>query len=214
MIPRTRSQQQKEEVRRFLAVRDTVSLINWADTDRDPLRIMASLLFDEDPLICWRAIEGMGQAAGVVAEKDRDRVVRQVGRLLWMMNDESGGLCRRSPEAIAEILVNVPDLIPEYAHMLTAYLWEEPFECGTRLAMQRLLTTNRKTVSVFAQCVGDLQKSLEHPDECIRGASLLMLKAMQDIPSAPRFAIPSVSPVRLSVYDFAIGELIDVELGN
>ena len=100
----------KSEARELLAARDFESLIQWAEAVASPLRHLFSLTFDASEVIQWRAVEAIGRVAGVQAETDLEPVRDFVRRLLWLMNDESGGLGWHAPEAIGEILVNVPDL--------------------------------------------------------------------------------------------------------
>lgn len=209
----SRAKLQKDELRALLRERDTAGIIGWARSARGPLRSLTSLLFDVEPIIFWRAIEAMGRAAAVVAQYDLERVRLQIRNLLWLMNDESGGLCRRAPEAIAEMLVNVPELIPEYAPLLVGYLWEEPFERGIRFAIYRLATMRPETRMTFASCLGDLIKSLENPSESIRGYSLLALKPLRRQLEESGLALPDVGPETIPVYNFETGELRQITIG-
>jgi len=208
-----RSRLKKNEIRELLRGRDIDAIMSWAGSVRGPLRTLTSLLFEVEPIIFWRAIEAMGRVAAVVARNDIERVRLQIRNLLWLMNDESGGLCRRAPEAIAEMLVNVPDLILEYAQILSGYLWEEPFERGIRFAIYRLATTRPETQPVFANCLGDLIKSLESPSESIRGYSLLALKSLRHQLGESGFGLPEVAPATIPVYNFDTGELRQITIG-
>ena len=208
----SKAKQTKLLVRALLERRDTSAIISWAQSDRNPLRTLSSLLFEENPLVAWRAIEAIGQVAGTVSNTDIDKVKRQIRKLLWMMNDESGGLCRRGPEAIGEILINVPSLTQDYAHLLPPYLWEEPFEVGTRSAIFRLLSARPETTDIFQGCIGDLLKSLDHPDEIMRGYSLLVLKTLHASPKAPDIDIPKIAPCTIPFYDFGSGDLDTIEI--
>jgi hypothetical protein len=209
----SRARLKKDEIRTFLRERDNAGIIAWAGTSRGPLRTLTSLLFDVEPIIFWRAIEAMGRTAAVMARYDLERVRLQIRNLLWLMNDESGGLCRRAPEAIAEMLINVPELIPEYVHLLARYLWEEPFERGIRFAIYRLATMRPETRPVFSSCLGDLIKSLENPSETIRGYSLLALKPLGKELHDSGLALPDVMPATIPVYNFETGELRQITIG-
>ncbi len=209
----SRAKLNKDEIRILLRERNTSGIIAWAQSVRAPLRSLTSLLFDVEPIIFWRAIEAMGRTAVVVAQYDLERVRLQIRNLLWLMNDESGGLCRRAPEAIAEILINVPDLIPEYVPLLPRYLWEEPFERGIRFAIYRLATMCPETRQVFASCLGDLIKSLENPSESIRGYSLLALKPLRRQLDESGLELPDVTPATIPAYNFETGELRQITIG-
>lgn len=202
----TRGKKRQELVRQILINRDFGELEKWARADKNPLRTMTSLLFEEDLTIIWRVIEAMGKVARIVADRDLEKVRKLIRRLFWLMNDESGGLCRRGPEAIGEILVNVPELIPEYILLLPMYLWEEPFEKGTRFAIYRLITQKRFTSETFRGCVGDLLKSLEHDDEVIRGFSYLILQEINKSGSL-KIDIQKIKKSNIPLYEFKTGEL-------
>ena len=75
---------------------------------------LVSLTFDPQQQIGWRAVEAMGAAASRIAQHDPQYVRNHLRRLHWLLNDESGGLCWRAPEAMAEIVRRRPKLFAEY----------------------------------------------------------------------------------------------------
>jgi hypothetical protein len=48
-----------------------------------------------------------------------------IRRLMWNLNDESGGIGWGSPEAMGEILARHHGLAREYAHILISYIRED-----------------------------------------------------------------------------------------
>lgn len=209
----SRAKLTKDEFRALLRDRNTAGINAWARSVRGPLRLLTSLLFDVEPIVFWRAIEAMGRTAAVIAQKDPERVRLQIRNLLWLMNDESGGLCRRAPEALGEILINVPVLLPDYVHLLPRFLWAEPFERGIRFAMYRVATMRPETRPVFSSCLGDLIKSLDNFSESIRGYSLLALKPLRRQLDESGLALPDVPPATIPVYNFETGELRQMTIG-
>jgi hypothetical protein len=201
----------KATVREFLAHRDFAALLKWAGTIRNPQRILISLTFDQDWLIRWRAIEAFGRVAAVQAESDLGKVRDMLRRLLWSMNDESGGLGWHFPELIGEVLVNVPALVNEYAKLLPSYLREEPFERGTHIAIYRVSLTSP---AQFRDCIPELGKSLDDPDSVIRGYSALSLGAIagKSCYDAVEKLLDDPSPVTL--YDFDSGQLRETTVGQ
>jgi hypothetical protein len=201
----------KTDAREILARRDVDELFAWAAKIRSPQRVLFSLAMDNEELIAWRAIEAIGRMAGIQADSDIDRVRDSIRRLLWLMNDESGGLGWRSPELIGEILVNVPDLIGEYAQILTSFLKEEPFERGTHLAVSRLAAIN---ATPFADHVEILGQSLNDPDATIRfyAASALRYLNIANYQSRIEKLANDNQPVKL--YDFVTGLLVDTTVGQ
>ena len=91
------------------------------------------------------------------------------------MNDESGGLCWNGPEAIGEILYNIPSLIPEYGPILTQFLREEPFEAGSRRAIARAA---EKNPDIFREAIPKLIESLKSDNPDIRGSSIMALNSL------------------------------------
>lgn len=201
----------KEAARGLLTNRDRQGLLIWADRDRGPLRVISALLFDDEPLVRWRAIEAMGAVAGRLAESAPDKARRQVQRLLWLMNDESGGLCRVAPEAIAEILFHLPAVLPEFGPMLPTYFDEEPFERGSRWAVARL---GHLGAELFSHGTAGLVASLDDPDPVIRAYSWLALIVLRaEVPSNIHAKLRT-DRATVPIYDYATGRLADVAVSG
>jgi hypothetical protein len=101
-------------------------------------RIIFSSLYKDDPSLKQLAIEALGCYSKVRAQEDLESVRHLLRRLFWMMNEESGNQMRNAPEAIGEILFNVPALIQEYEPILASFANEEPFKEGISWAMARI----------------------------------------------------------------------------
>jgi hypothetical protein len=164
--------QRKQTATALLRARDLPAITDWARRDRRARETLVALLYEQDELLRWRAIEALGRVAAVIAETDLEPVRELLRRLFWSMNDESGTLGWHSPEAIAEILVNVPALIDEFGVLLPAFLWEEPFERGTHWAVARVA---RCRPDVYGDRVEELVPSLEAADPHIRACAVLAL---------------------------------------
>jgi hypothetical protein len=88
-------------------------------------RVLGSLLaltYDRDPEIAWRAIEAMGLAAERVAESDPEAVRELLRKLYWLIMEESGGICWRAPEAMAEIVARLPRRFADYVPITLSHL--------------------------------------------------------------------------------------------
>lgn len=105
---------------------------------------LVSLTFDADPLVGWRAVEALGAATARVADEDPRFAREQLRRLMWLITEESGGICWRAPEAMAEIVSRRPDLFGDYVpiivHLLTENAEEdlEHFRPGILWAVGRM----------------------------------------------------------------------------
>jgi hypothetical protein len=168
------------------------------------LRTLASLLFETDDLLRWRAIEAIGIVAKQIVQRDDEAVRRSVRRLLWLMNDESGGVCWCAPEAVGEILRNCPGLLDEFGRVMASFLVEEPFEAGTRWAIGRVGQLNP---SEFAHTHRLLLTSLDSDIPEIRAYSVLALQALDvAIPEERREQI-AADDTEVPFYDFTSGQL-------
>ena len=193
----------------MLSHRDLVEIRRWAAEEPNPLRTLMSLTFDGEALIRWRAIEVMGPVAADQAAIDPERVREFLRRLLWLMNDESGGVSWHSPEMIGEVLVNVPSLIKEYAPLLPSFLHEEPFERGTHLALWRVA---RIKPDAFEHATEQLGQSLIDPDPAIRAfAARAVLEIDPSQGDRIRMQLTG-DQAGFSYYDFESGEFQDTSV--
>lgn len=213
------SASRKAELRRLLERRDPAGLRTWVEANRGALRLAFSLTFEQDELLRRRAIEAVGIIAGYLAQTDRGVVRDYLRRLLWLMNDESGGLGWHAPEAIGEILVNVPELIGEFAPLLPHYLSEEPFEAGTHRAIHRVTEIKPQ---VFVPYLADFRRSLDDPDPAIRALGAGIVLAVD--PAGGRAAVEQLrhDGHPFTIYDYqtgqlqrsTVGEMIEAAIAN
>jgi hypothetical protein len=201
------SKNHKAEIRELLKRRDFEELKRWGSSVRNLQRVLLSLAYDIDDLVRWRSIEAIGKVAKIQAESDLEKVRDLIRRLLWLMNDESGGVGWHSPEIIGEILVNVPSLIDEYGELLLAYLKEEPFEKGSHLAIYRVASINPKP---YIKRVAKLAESLNESDPMIRLYTAMALEKIE--PKKYQDAIEKLLSIESSItlYDFETGLLKEV----
>ncbi|MEW6363995.1 MAG: DVU0298 family protein [Acidobacteriota bacterium] len=203
--------QAKGRLRGLLAARDHPQLLAWAAGDPGVMGLLTSLLFEPDELIVWRAIEGLGKAAGLRAESDLESVRDLLRRFIWAMNDESGSLIWRAPEAMGETLANVTALVGEYGTILASYLREEPFERGVHWAIARIAGLAPATI---AESLNELVRSLSMADPYLRahaGIALATLGAKRPALALLRLAH---DPAQLTVYDFTSGLLRTSTVGR
>ena len=80
-----------------------------------------SFLYHHDLKVRWRAVEAMGLVVARLAHEDKESARVVMRRLMWNLNDESGGIGWGSPEAMGAILVRHEGLAEEYAHVLMSY---------------------------------------------------------------------------------------------
>ncbi|NIR18057.1 MAG: HEAT repeat domain-containing protein, partial [Desulfobacterales bacterium] len=80
--------------------------------------------YNEDQDVRWSAVKAMGRVVAKMADEDMESARVIMRRLMWNLNDESGGIGWGSPEAMAEILTCHDGLAKEYAHILISYARE------------------------------------------------------------------------------------------
>lgn len=73
-------------------------------------------------LVRWRAVTAMGEVVVRLAGLDLEAARIIMRRLMWNLNDESGGIGWGSPEAMGEIMARHRRLAEEYASILVSYL--------------------------------------------------------------------------------------------
>lgn len=95
-----------------------------------------SALCRPEALLRWRGVSCMGATLARLADADMEAARIVMRRLLWSLNDESGGIGWGAPESMAEAMCRHRGLALEYAHMLLSYLREdgaEPWQDGNYL---------------------------------------------------------------------------------
>jgi DNA-binding transcriptional ArsR family regulator len=81
-----------------------------------------SHFYDRDQLIKFRSIAAMGELGKRIAAKHMEKARILMRRIMWNLNDESGGIGWGSPEAMGEILSKSPQLALEFKSILFSYL--------------------------------------------------------------------------------------------
>ena len=92
---------------------------------RKVINPLFSFLCDTNDQVRWHAITAMGIIVADLADKDMESARIILRRLMWNLNDESGGIGWGSPEAMGEILARHKGLATEYANILLSYIRED-----------------------------------------------------------------------------------------
>lgn len=92
---------------------------------RQAVNPLFSFFYSTNELIKWRAITAMGAVVSHLAEQDMESARVVMRRLIWNLNDESGGIGWGSPEAMGEIMARHFRLAEEYAFLLVSYVNEQ-----------------------------------------------------------------------------------------
>ena len=151
---------------------DFDGIVDVAGRKRRTLGLLISLTFDADPQIAWRAVEAMGAAADRIARDDPDYVREHLRRLHWLLSEESGGICWRAPEAMAEIIRRDPDRFSDYVPIVVSLIGEMAeedlahFRVGILWAIGRLGAIAGNELDAAEPTI---RACLDHHDPQVRG---------------------------------------------
>ena len=152
-------------------------------------------LYHGERLIRWRAVTALGYVVAQMAATDREAARVVMRRLMWNLNDESGGIGWGSPEAMAEIMARDDLLATEYATILVSYLdpqgnyLEHPgLQQGVLWGIGRLGRIRPARVAAAAPFILPF---LDEVDPALRGMAVWAGGAIH--PEALRSRMPSLS---------------------
>ncbi|MCJ7618289.1 MAG: HEAT repeat domain-containing protein [Desulfobacterales bacterium] len=91
---------------------------------RQAINPLFSFLYNADELLKWKAVTAMGAVVSNLADHNMESARIIMRRLLWNLNDESGGIGWGSPEAMGEIMACHEKLAEEYSSILISYIRE------------------------------------------------------------------------------------------
>ncbi|HCY84728.1 MAG TPA: hypothetical protein DHV36_06295 [Desulfobacteraceae bacterium] len=81
-----------------------------------------SHFYHMNELIKFRSVAAMGELALRISGHSMEKARIILRRIMWNLNDESGGIGWGSPEAMGEILSKSPELANEFKSILFSYL--------------------------------------------------------------------------------------------
>ncbi len=115
----------KKEVWNILEKEDIDSALNslnkFPPTKVVSLLIGAFLHVKEE--VRWKAVIAFGYVVSRIAEIELEKARIVIRRLIWMLNEESGGMAWGVPEGFAEALYNHEVLKNEYLSIFVSYIW-------------------------------------------------------------------------------------------
>lgn len=185
-----------------------------------PLRQVVNPLFSffyhQDEKIRWRAITVMGDVVAHLAASDLESARVVMRRLMWNLNDESGGIGWGSPEAMGEILARSPVLASEFAHILVSYIREdmnylehEKLQQGVLWGLARLAEIRPKLIRSAGPY---LVPYMIAPDPILRGLAAKIAAAIDDPES--RAACARLTNDRTQIRVFSNNRMVDVTIAE
>ncbi len=171
---------------------------------RQVINPLFSFLLSSHEQIRWRAVTAMGAVVAKLAEKDIESARVIMRRLMWSLNDESGGIGWGAPEAIGEIIACHEGLAKEYANVLISYVREdgnfleyEPLQRGAAWGIGRVAQTRPDLVQ---DAVPHLLLFLGSPDATVRGLAAWTLGLLGAEAARPQLEALLRDDAPVSVY--------------
>jgi len=117
----------KLQVKELLIQRDYDKIVRLYEEDKRSWRALQSYLYESDENLRWPAIEAVGVLLKAWwYEVSQEKVKEYIRGLIWLLNDESGGIGWSAPETIAETIANIPELLEPWGNVLVSNAYENP----------------------------------------------------------------------------------------
>lgn len=183
---------------------------------RQVINPLLSFLYSGEELIKWRAVSAVGFVMAKIADEDMEAARIIMRRLIWSLNDESGGIGWGSPEAMGEIMACHEKLAAEYAHLLLCYIIPDGnpldhalLERGVLWGLGRIAQQRPFLFQDAAPCLFPYLKS---SDPLHRGLATWTLGFLKS-----RDSLEPLEPLRSDrtrIRIFENGELVDFCIGD
>lgn len=142
---------------------------------RQVINPLLSSLLSADERVKWHGVTALGEVLANLADREMESARVVLRRLMWMLNDESGGIGWGVPETIGEIVARHEGLAREYGCLLVSYIREdgnfleyEPLQRGAVWAIGRAAQVRPEVVQDAAP---RLLFFVASPDAALRGLS-------------------------------------------
>ena len=155
------------------------------------LNHLFSALCSEDEELKWHAVTAAGRLVADLAERDLEAARNILRRMMWSLNEESGGIGWGLPEAMGETLSWNENLAREFAPILVSYIQREgnflefePLQRGALWAVGRLAEAFPFLLTPL-KAGAFLLPFLESRDPAVRGNAIMALGLLGDDHSLP-----------------------------
>ncbi len=125
---------------------------------------LISFVQSSDEHVRARAIASLGQVVATLADRDMESARVVMRRLMWSLNDESGGIGWGAPESMGEIMALHGGLAREFHKILISYvdsegnyLEYEPLRQGAVKGLKRLFAAQPLIMAPYAHVLAALE---------------------------------------------------------
>lgn len=184
---------------------------------RQVVNPLISFFCSGDEMLKWRAVTAMGAVVARLFERAPESARVVMRRLMWSLNDESGGIGWGAPEAMAEIMARSRPLAEEFSRLLISYLdpegnylEHEGLQRGVLWAAARL---SHAHPDLMAPAARFLPPYLQSGDPYHRGLAAWAAAALADAGLRPLLQSMTEDAAPLAVYmdggmeNLTVGEL-------
>ena len=199
----------KSEIVKLLSDKKYDALMKLPLSNGRLLSTLISLTYDRKSIISYRAIEAFGIVSKEIAKTKPELVRNAVGRLLWMIRDESGGIGWSSPEMLGEIVRNNPELFSDVAPVIMSFLDEEMLASGVLIAAGRIGEVNAELI---AHAIPLIIMYLQNPNPLLRGLAAWALGRMRASQAEPGLEKLKNDDSLIAIYED--GELKEKTIGQ
>ena len=171
---------------------------------RKAVNPLFSFLCSGDELLKWRSVTAMGEIVARLAEKNTESARVVMRRLMWHLNDESGGIGWGCPEAMGEIMARSEKLAEEFWCILISYaqpeanfLEHQTLQRGLLWGIGRLVHARPHLLSDRLEC---LHPFLQDPDPYLRGLAAWAAATSQNIHTQKLLSNLQTDTAELKIY--------------
>jgi hypothetical protein len=195
----------REQIVALLREGNFPGLVELAGRETGVAGQLLRFIYDPGDLLHWRALEGLGFVAGA----HPGQVQKVLGRLLWLLNEDSGSFGWGAASALGEIGRQQLSLVKEIVPMFCGFL-EEEFSRGPMLwGLGRLGEVHPE---VLAEALPLVEAALSDHDPQVRAWAAWSLGKAGVAGAAPGLKTLVGDDTPVKIYDE--GELHDTTVGR
>lgn len=199
----------KSEIIKLLSDKKYDALMKLLLSNGRLLSTLISLTYDRKSIISYHAIEAFGIVSKEIAKTKPEIVRNAVGRLLWMIRDESGGIGWSSPEMLGEIVRNNPELFSDVAPVIMSFLDEEMLASGVLIAAGRI---GEVSPELIAHAIPLIITYFHNPQPELRGIAAWALGRMRVLEAESELEKLKNDSSRIAIYEK--GEMKEKTIGQ
>lgn len=171
---------------------------------RKAVNPLFSFLCSGNEILKWRSVTAMGEIVYRMAQTEIESARVIMRRLMWHLNDESGGIGWGCPEAMGEIMARDDQLALEFWCILISYaqpdgnfLEHQTLQRGLLWGIGRLAHARPQ---LLKDTVESLHPFLQEPDPYLRGLAAWAAGAIKNIHTQKLLERLQSDTARLRIY--------------